>query len=125
MTWAGSPRDIKVPRAGSPWDIKVPRAACPGDIKVPRAACPGDINVPRAVSPRDIKVPRADCPGDINALIRINFGFCHKYCTADVVKCLQAVLEHQNNGQDRNLPFLQSLDILARSQCEKLEQSWR
>lgn len=52
-----------------------------------------------------------------------NFGFRHKYCAADVVKCLQAVLEHHDNVEDRNLPFLQSLDILARSQCEKLEQS--
>ena len=54
-----------------------------------------------------------------------NFGFRHKYCAADVVKCLQAVLEHYDKVEDRNVPFLQSLDILARSQSDKLEQSTR
>ena len=29
-----------------------------------------------------------------------NFGFRHKYCAADVVKCLQAVLEHHDNVED-------------------------
>ena len=52
-----------------------------------------------------------------------NFGFRHKYCAGDVVKCLQAVLEHHDKIEDRNVPFLQSLDILARSQSDKLEQS--
>ena len=52
-----------------------------------------------------------------------NFGFRHKYCAGDVVKCVQAVLEHHDRVEDKSLPFLQSLDILARSQSEKLDQS--
>ena len=40
-----------------------------------------------------------------------------------MVKCVQAVLEHHDRTDDKNLPFLQSLDILARSQCEKLDMS--
>ena len=68
-----------------------------------------------------------------------NFGFRHKYCAGrtyyknistllqkylgDMVKCVQAVLEHHDKMEDSNLPFLQSLDILARSQSDKLDQS--
>lgn len=52
-----------------------------------------------------------------------NFGFRHKYCAGDVVRCVQAVLEHHDRVEDKSLPFLQSLDILARSQSEKLDQS--
>ena len=52
-----------------------------------------------------------------------NFGFRHKYCAGDVVRCVQAVLEHHDRAEDKSLPFLQSLDILARSQSEKLDQS--
>ena len=52
-----------------------------------------------------------------------NFGFRHKYCAGDMVKCVQAVLEHHDKMEDNNLPFLQSLDILARSQSDKLDQS--
>ena len=40
-----------------------------------------------------------------------------------MVKCVQAVLEHHDKMEDNNLPFLQSLDILARSQSDKLDQS--
>ena len=40
-----------------------------------------------------------------------------------MVKCVQAVLEHHDKMEDSNLPFLQSLDILARSQSDKLDQS--
>ena len=43
-----------------------------------------------------------------------NFGFRHKYSACDVVKCVQAVLEHHDKLEDQSLPFLQSLDILAR-----------
>ena len=52
-----------------------------------------------------------------------NFGFRHKYCAGDFVKCVQAVLEHHDKVEDKNLPFLQSLDILARSQSDKLDMS--
>jgi len=52
-----------------------------------------------------------------------NFGFRHKYCAGDLVRCVAAVLEHHDKMEDRNLPFLQSLDILSRTQRDKLEQS--
>ena len=52
-----------------------------------------------------------------------NFGFRHKYCAGDLVRCVAAVLEHHDKVEDRNLPFLQSLDILSRTQRDKLEQS--
>jgi len=55
-----------------------------------------------------------------------NFGFRHKYCAADVVKCLQAVVEHRDKIEENNSqPFLQALDTLSRSQTEKLELSTR
>jgi len=53
-----------------------------------------------------------------------NFGFRHKYCAGDVVKCLQAVVEHHDKLEDNNSqPFLQALDTLSRTQSEKLELS--
>jgi len=54
-----------------------------------------------------------------------NFGFRHKYCAADIVKCLQAVVEHHDKVEDENQPFLQALDTLSRTQSEKLDMSTR
>ena len=54
-----------------------------------------------------------------------NFGFRHKYCAGDLVRCVGAVLEHHDNSEDddRNRPFSDSLAILSRSQRDKLDQS--
>jgi len=52
-----------------------------------------------------------------------NFGFRHKYCAADVVKCLQGVMEHHDKLENISTPFLHALDTLSRTQSEKLENS--
>ena len=58
--------------------------------------------------------------------VRLNIFHCTSlniFRAGDMVKCVQAVLEHHDKMEDNNLPFLQSLDILARSQSDKLDQS--
>ena len=60
------------------------------------------------------------------AQVRLNifyFTSLNIFRAGDMVKCVQAVLEHHDKMEDSNLPFLQSLDILARSQSDKLDQS--
>ena len=54
-----------------------------------------------------------------------NFGFRHKYCAADLVKCLQAVLEHHDRLEDTSSAFLLALDTLSRTQADMLESSIR
>ena len=50
-----------------------------------------------------------------------NFGFRHRYSAADMVHCIQAMVEHRGEGVEGPKPFMEALDTLARTNVESLE----
>ena len=50
-----------------------------------------------------------------------NFGFRHRYSAADMVHCVQAMVEHRGEGVEGPKPFMEALDTLARTNVESLE----
>jgi len=50
-----------------------------------------------------------------------SFGFRHKFCAADLVAVLRAVVEHRGDEGTPEVAFLQGLDTLARTNTDKLE----